>query len=158
MRFVLLPDGDVLKGELEYLANEHGIRFRTTATHASVASVLINDLQLAIDDEGQILFAFGFCPLVRYSRIAVLPPIPVPGLRLQVCLDDEIVPGVGYRLTAPGQWPVSVNTDSGWLCIGDSTSSDADTSVEFASRSVAVVHNGELKCVWLRPTGLPALV
>jgi hypothetical protein len=36
-------------------------------------SIMINDLQLEIDDEGKIIYVWGLCPLIQYKETEEVP-------------------------------------------------------------------------------------
>jgi hypothetical protein len=74
---------------------------------------------------------------------------------LLIALEKEAVPGVSYRFTAPGAWPVWVNRTHGWVCIGESTYSNPVIAVEFLRGCIAVLEKESLRAVWLHPEGLP---
>ena len=67
---------------------------------------------------------------------------------LVAILNTPVIPGVSHRLTEPSAWPILVNPQSGWICIGDPEVSEPFESVEFASDTIAVLKDGALRDPW----------
>ncbi len=52
-------------------------------------SIMINDLQLEIDEEGKIIYVWGLCPLIKYEKINEYPTRYKAGSL--VALLDELI-------------------------------------------------------------------
>ncbi len=61
------------------------------------ASIMINDLQLEIDDEGRVIYVWGLCPLIKYEETIEFPYGYRSGSLVAV-LDKPPVLGISYRL------------------------------------------------------------
>ena len=86
---------------------------------SGIASILVNYLQLEIDEEGTVLYAWGvfnhpttWLDTVSYpsntARGTLLANVPRP-----------IVPGVSRRLNEEGVWQAFINRKEGWICLGE---------------------------------------
>ncbi len=115
------------------------------------ASLLINDAQLEIDENGRVLYVWGMCPHTTWSETTDRPPEPRYAT-LHAELPDDFEPGMSIRINNE-LWPISVNKKTGWVKIGKS--GNVDDCVEFASGMIACLVSGELTSVWLRPLTLP---
>ncbi len=116
-----------------------------------VASVLINDLQIEVDVDGNAIYVWGLCPYTAWKKNRDDPPEARPG-RLKVSWGEDIVPGVSKRIGDRGSWQVTFNPESGWIRIHDPASNNISGElVEFATGALAQVDNGKLQSLWLRP-------
>ena len=119
-------------------------------------SLLVNDLQLEIDDKGRVLYVWGLCPYPTWSSTDRIPPAAF-GAVLRVH-ENSLVPGTSKRVNAEVVWPVSMNKDVGWICVGDSRFESEETVLAtFAPGAVAVLQGEVLRAIWLRPRVLPKL-
>lgn len=123
-----------------------------------VASVTINYLELMLDEEEQwVVFVTGYCPPQGWDP-AILRPRSTRRASLRAVLDRPMVPGVSIALDpSEGRWPVLVDTQSGWIRIGQGRPEEDREGVEFAPGAVAVLEDGRLVALWLHPERLPTL-
>ncbi len=156
MKFEVLPVPDVVRNKLIYRSEDYAFNV-DSRPETGITSLLVNNLQLEIDENGQILYVWGYCPYQTWRRTDSVPSSFIQGILL-VHLETEIIPGVSNRLTEPGAWPIFVNPDIGWVCVGELDSSPTARSVEFALNSVAVIEDGLLRALWLHPENLPEQV
>lgn len=120
---------------------------------AGFTSILINDLQLEIDDKGEIGYVWGYCPLIEYEKTTIAPK-EYKAKSLIVVLDKPLIPGVSHRLNDEKRWPIYINLKEGWVCIGDPKIENKEL-IEFAPNCIAAMSGEELLAVWLHPEGLP---
>lgn len=118
-------------------------------------SIMINDLQLEIDEDGKVLYVWGLCPLIKYKDINAIP-VNYHSNALIALLDKSPVPGISYKLNALERWPIYINKQIGWICIGDPIL-DGKQLVEFAPKCIAALANQEITAIWLQPKQLPSL-
>lgn len=116
-------------------------------------SIMINDLQLEIDDEGKIMYVWGLCPLIKYEETDEFP-FKYKTASLVALLGKLPVPGISYRLNEGQRWPIYVNKEKGWVCLGD-PNTKGEQLIEFAPNCVATMDGQELIAVWLHPEKLP---
>lgn len=139
-------DGKPLSGQLVYRRSEHSLDV-DPRPNRGIASLLVNDVQIEIDEDGRLLYVWGLCPYESWTAARLDSPAAKAG-RLQY-INGEIIPGVSKRLNVGERWPVHYDTSSKWLCIGDTSS--RDDLIIFAPDAVAALHDGELTGLWLHP-------
>jgi hypothetical protein len=137
-------------GELVYRAEDHSFD-TVNRTEDGEASLLVNDVQLEIDGENRVLFVWGLCPHTSWAALMQGAP-PARPARLRV-IGLELQPGTSKRLNADARWRVSADRRSGWICLGDFQA--AGEAIQFAPGAVAVLADGALKALWLKPTRFP---
>jgi len=119
-----------------------------------IASIQVNYLQLEIDDEGTVLYAWGlFNDPTTWVETTSRPPNSVRAT-LVASVPRPIIPGVSRQLNED-VWQAYVNRQQGWICLGKSRTSQCCRAIEFAPSSVAILEGSELVAVWLRPVSLP---
>ena len=114
---------------------------------------MINDLQLEIDHEGKIMYAWGLCPLIKYEEIDEFP-LKYKSGSLVALLDKPPIPGISYRLNEKERWPIYINKKKGWVCIGN-PKNNAKEMIEFAPNCIASLKDQEIIAIWLKPRDLP---
>lgn len=68
---------------------------------------------------------------------------------------DDLEPGFAYKVDEGG-FPMSVNVQTGWICVGDPEK--RGNAVEFMNNSIAVIDNsGHFISLWLKIENLPDL-
>lgn len=118
------------------------------------SSALVNDLQLEVDDDGIVLYAWGLFPHPSTWQPTAFSPPSATRRRMRIVVSDGWTPGVSRRLNA-NRWNAFVNATSGWVCLGDPEASQDVVAVEFAPRAVAVLEKEALVAIWLRPKTIP---
>src|SRR5262245_22499440 len=139
-------DAKPVSGRLAYLRSEHSLDLEPPPARG-VASLLINDVQLEIDEDGHLMYVWGLCPHESWTTARLDPPSAKTG-RLQY-VNGTVIPGVSKRLNSGNHWPTCFDPSSGWLCIGDA-SVEAD-AVAFAPGAIAVLTEDKLAALWLHP-------
>ena len=118
-------------------------------------SILVNDIELNVNDEGRITDVCGYCPLIEYKETNEFPE-DYKNYSLIVILDNLPVPGASVRLTDVKGWPMYINKKKGWVCIGNPDTENKQL-IEFVPHCVATMEGQELIAVWLHPQKLPPL-
>lgn len=140
-----------LRGTLVYRQDE--CSFDTEPRlEKGVASLLLNDIQLELDESRQVLYVWGLCPETSWAEMGNEAPPAQPGV-LRV-VGTAVTPGVSKRINDDEPWPLTGNHRSGWVCLGDPEIT-AGQCVSFAPESRAVLLNGEIKALWLHLTQVP---
>lgn len=116
-------------------------------------SIMINDLQLEIDEEGKIIYVWGLCPLILHEETNEVPS-EYKACSLVALLNRPPVPGISYRLNEDKRWPIYINKKKGWVCLGNPETKNKQL-IEFAPNCVATMDGQELIAVWLHPEKLP---
>ena len=119
------------------------------------ASIMINDLQLEINDEGKVMYVWGLCPLTQYKETQEVPQKYKPH-SLVALLDKSPTPGISYRLNEDCRWPIYINKGKKWICLGNPGTKDKRL-IEFAPNCIATMDGQELIAVWLYPEKFPDL-
>lgn len=139
-------DGRPVTGNLIYRASEQSFDV-VPQPKTGIASLLVNDIQIDIDEDGRLLFVWGLCSRNSWTEMALTVPTATLGqLRY---IDDSIVPGASKRINSNERWPVSYDPSSRFLCIGDNVSSGEATV--FAPGAIAILKTKELVALWLHP-------
>lgn len=154
MRFEIAHCSSVINGELHYVADEYSFAFTPLEQLAEFTTLQLNSLQLSVNEFGRVLYPWGYCPLVRAATTEFTPP-PFRAGELYSRHGGDYVPGVTVQVGRRADWLVSRNVKSNWICLGDPEPQGGGVAVEFASSSVAVVAEGGLVALWLKPDRLP---
>ena len=117
------------------------------------ASLLVNDLQLEMDQNGAVFSVWGLCPHTSWVAAKLTPPATRRATVKPFEFGDEFVAGVGTRLVAR-RLPVQADSVSGWVRIGAEASSQ--TCVELLGGVLLeITEDGEFASLWLRPQDFP---
>ena len=139
-------DGEPILGRLVYSNSERSLNVEPKP-EGGIASLLVNDVQIEIDEDGQLIYVWGLCPHESWIPTTLNPPTAKPG-RLRF-VNGEIVPGISKRLNADKRWAVGYDASSKWLCIGDQSA--RGEPIAFAPGAIATLRDGELTGLWLQP-------
>jgi hypothetical protein len=153
VRFLIHKTTNLPKLSLVYREEDYSFDVEPLSTQG-YTSILINDLHLEITYEGKIIYVWGLCPLINYLRTDKTPNNYTAG-EVTVILDNP-TPGISKRLNDDKRWPIYINKNKGWVCIGDPHLS-AEMSIEFIPNCIAELDNHQLKALWLKPNVLPDL-
>jgi len=75
------------------------------------------------------------------------PPPSVEGGGVLVLGDFEV--GVGSYLIDRNSWPIYINNQTEWICIGNPHIKES--AVEFIENGIAILENKKLTSIWLKP-------
>ena len=133
---------------LIYWPEEHNF---DTVPHNDVGftSLLVNDLQLELGENGRIIAVWGLCAQTTWKSAALSAPVAPPG---EVRFNDpaNLVPGIAIRLNPRRSWPVLFDRQSGWVCI-DSSQATACAVTVMTGVIVEIDGAGCLVRLWLHP-------
>ncbi|MDR1199328.1 MAG: hypothetical protein LBK94_10040 [Prevotellaceae bacterium] len=114
--------------------------------------IAINTLTLTIID-GKVTQFNGFCGLNRTMKANYTVPQSQKG-ELRVLHPERYWDKSGTHGINKEDWPVYVNIQTGWVCIGNPERKG--NAVEFINNCVAVIDDGrEFISLWLKPEKLP---
>ena len=116
-------------------------------------SILINDLQLEVNNNGKIIYVWGLCPLIEYKETNETPK-DYRKNSLVASLNKPLTPGVSHRLNKNERWPIYINKKKGWVCIGN-PKTEGKQMIEFLPNCIAALNQEELTAIWLQPINLP---
>jgi hypothetical protein len=113
--------------------------------------IVVNKINLTVVDDNKIIQVLGFCGLAARMKSDYTVPKSKKGI-LKVIENLEV--GVGSYRVNKEDLPVYVNTQTGWVCIGDPQKKG--NAVEFIKNCVAVIGDDkEFVSLWLKPKSLP---
>lgn len=134
-------------GKLVY--HRESYSFDMTPRISGVASVLIDDLSLEVDKNGQIVSVWGICPDARWRKSSLAPPPAKPGVLFAVS-EHPLLRGVSVRVNHDGYLPTCVDTESGWVHIRGEASPAFAVKI-FPGVIVEINSEGEFSSLWLHP-------
>jgi len=152
IKFAVSPTQEIPYGKLIYTSRDYAFNF-LPASSSGVTSIEIDTLQLIIDENGQVLEVFGYCPYYSWKSSNIIAPSFTRGSLFAEL--DEITPGISEKLAGHGEWRITFNSKSGWICVGESSLSPESIAIEFACNCVGVIEKSYLKALWLHPESLP---
>jgi hypothetical protein len=116
------------------------------------ASLALGTVQLHFGVEtGHVLYADGYCPRQSWREQTLTPPSAVTG-SVRVELDEEPVPGIGYRQAGIPTPRIAHDPATGWLRLGaDDEPNPGAIYVEVATDTVLEIEDDQLRGLWLRP-------
>ena len=149
VKFQAKPGLLLHQGQPIYRKKDWGFDFEPRQVGGDCA-VLVGDVEILFDSVLRSASQLrGLCPHTRWIKRSLSIPESFTGslLLLDTTLDAPDI----VRLDGTTEWSVSYDPGSGWICIGSDTYSPEDVGVEFATDSVAILHNTYLKALWLKP-------
>lgn len=150
-------EGAIIVGQPIYNIEDYAFDFQGLPP-GSGQSLMMNTLQLAFElSQLRILYAWGYNPYVNWKLMKSPTPIFKSGqLFFEFDSEDknDLFPGVGFDIKKDFEWPIYININSGWVCIGDPEAKSHTEAVEFATDTIAVLDNGELEALWIKPKNL----
>jgi len=132
---------------LNYIAEECSF-YMGKITNKIDIELMLNKLSLAVS-ENRVVHVSGFCGLDKSMEANYKVPKFKTGI-LKVQYD--LKPGFAYEVNNHS-WPVYINSELGWICIGDPLT--REQAIEFIKGCVAVLEDGQLAALWLKPKSLP---
>ena len=151
MKFDIEYTSDSEQGKLIYDTEEYSFDTEPSI-HETNFDVVINKLNLTVIDDNRVVQVWGFCGYNEWVQSNDLVPTSNKGV-LKVIGDLE--GGLSYRV-GKNNLTTFVNTQIGWICIGDPKKSG--NAVEFMNGCVAVINDdNEFSSLWLKPDTLPKL-
>lgn len=150
VKFTVLPKMAGLDIELLYLWDQYSFFCKDHPKGPGV-SINVNEVEMWLNEGGQILYVDGFCPYQEWKETCRnVPPFVRAGLAVTNPTPCHIPRGIAIAMNdRVNPWSVSINPE-GWVCIGD-TAASGDTAIEFARDCVAVLEEQNLLALWLRP-------
>jgi hypothetical protein len=160
MKFEWQKSGASLDGELLYRAGEYSIDFEVACDaplaervgSAGNTSLSFATLQVEVGIEhGELLYPWGLFPNTCWQVGNLTVPALQAGRVRVVVGEDPLQAGVAVLFSDSSAWPVVWDPNSGWICFGNVTSRFDAIAIEYAKNSVAVIADGQLLSLWLRP-------
>lgn len=148
MKFIIKYGDSVEQRLLTYLPEECSFDMEPIGSHIDL-ELILNKLSLSVVDN-KITQLWGFCGLDKSMKSNYkVPEYQKGSLEVEHNLDFGFAYGIN-----DDDWPVYINTQTGWVCIGNPEKSG--NAVEFINNCVAVIgDNKEFISLWLKPQSLP---
>jgi hypothetical protein len=153
------PLHPTLQGELIYRRSEYSFDFepmsrsgvRRRTGDFGTTSVLIGTLQIEIGIEtGTFLYVWGYYPETAWKRHKLPNPTTQPG-KVSISFEEPPELSVSIGLVEFNEWTTAYDPRTGWLCVGDPAPNPTAQLVEFATNTIAVIYEVQLRALWLRP-------
>lgn len=136
--------------QLIYIPEEHSF-YMDSVVNKIEFELIVNKISLAVSDN-IVVNVSGFCALSKSMKSNYQVPEYKKGcLRVEHNLNY----GFAYGINTDDnyEYPVYINIQSGWVCIGDPEKKG--NAVEFINNCVAVIDNDkEFVSLWLKPESL----
>jgi len=116
--------------------------------------LILNKLSMSVVDN-RIIQLWGFCGLDKSMKSNYQVPEHRKGI---LGVEHDLKYGFAYGINSDDdyEYPVYVNTKTGWVCIGNPERKD--NAVEFINNCVAVIDdNNDFVSLWLKPEKLPVI-
>lgn len=147
LKFKINKTGKANSGSVVYIREENSFDF-IPSRNADI-TLLLGYLHVGVDSETMIVQqVWGLSPFEGWNRKALNVPSFIGG---ELLLEGELQPGMTYRIDRSETWIAKFDSKSGWFCIGDCETKKNDSVIEFANNTVAVISDGLLKAIWLKP-------
>ena len=139
-------DGEPIPGRLVYRRSDRALDVEPRPSGGG-SSLQLNTVQIEIDEEGRLLYVWGYCPHESWEPATLDAPAATPG-RLQY-VGWATLRGASIQLNADTGWVVGYDSSSQWLCLGDA-SAHAEM-IAFAPGAVAALNEKKMVALWLHP-------
>ena len=159
IEFEVLPGSSLRLGSPRYVPDDFAFVFQESLPGAPIeshgaegtTSFLIGTLQLEVDIASSIcLYPCGYCPSVTWRLTSLVAPPSRPGA-LRFSCDEPLTEGISVGLEDMIVVQFFFDPQTGWFCAGDNQISPDISAVEFATDCMAVVIDGRLVSLWIRP-------
>ncbi|MGC1877911.1 MAG: hypothetical protein WA347_05260 [Rhabdochlamydiaceae bacterium] len=154
MKFLIQKSEITQKFSLVYREEDYSFDIEPH-DESGFTSIMVNDLQLEIDDEGKIIYVWGLCPLIKYEETNETPE-NYESNSLVALLGKPPIPGISYRLNEKERWPIYINKKKGWVCVGN-PKINGKQMIEFVPNCIATLQDQEITAIWLKPKDLSKL-
>src|SRR6218665_21404 len=112
--------------------------------------LLLNKISLSVVDN-RIIQLWGFCGLDKSMKSGYQVPEYKKG---SLSVEHNLNYGFAYGINDAHEYPVYLNVQSGWVCIGEPEKKG--NAVEFINNCVAVIDDDkQFVSLWLKPERLP---
>jgi hypothetical protein len=159
LRFETLSSPSPVSGHPLYAGEDYAFNFRMDLREKEnrvgkhgTTSFVVGTLQLEVAvDNPFCLYVWGYCPMGRWERSSLSPPMAQRG-SLRASYEKSLISGVSVGIEEMMPANYWFDPDSGWFCAGTTeAASPGAQAVEFASGCLAVVADGRLLSLWVHP-------
>ncbi len=143
-------NGRCNEGKPYYDVQSYSFDFKPRSSYEAMAR--INYLELGFNSyNGRILHAIGLCAYHSWVKTEKNPPAYKRG---SLIAEAKIKRELKVYDIESEDWPVQFNPVTGWICIGTPYENNEFEAVEFATDTIAIIKNKNLKAVWIKPRNL----
>ena len=144
LKFTIQPNIPPVKGVAKYIGSEYSFDFEPV--QSSNYDILIGDLTISFDANLKARQIWGYNPSSGWiNKKLSLPTVEQGALILNNEIDSP------QSIDGSKAWKTYYDSHTGWICIGTFNVEQYDLAIEFATKIFAVLHNGNLKSVWIKP-------
>lgn len=138
-----------INGEPQYLKEEHSFIYMpwNNVNFSIMIGEGYNSLDLNLDN-GYILQLSGFNHNYNWIEKELVIPKFKSGY-LKVLFKKNYASGTGIQYIT--DWHTYFDKRTGWICVGHPDCQSDWGRVEFAKNTIAVVSDGKLKSIWIKP-------
>lgn len=147
MRFEIIPRQIEREFIIVYRRTDRALESVPKPSSSGYASLSFNEVQLELSEAGFVNSVWGYCPAESWEVSQLKPPTANPS-ELRVIANSELVPGTSVRMSEK-RLPVRHDSNSNWLCLGDSGGSE-DFQVQIAPPLIVVGNPNELIALWIQ--------
>jgi len=151
MKFIIEYGEPIGQQKLIYIEDECSFFMAGVLDHIEM-ELIVNKISLAVF-ENKIINVGGFCGLDKSMKSNYQVPDYTSG---SLRVEHHLEYGFAYGINDDDdyEYPVYVNVQTGWVCIGDPEKKG--NAVEFINNCVAVIDDsGGFVSLWLKPERLP---
>lgn len=146
-RFKVNSTDNIHAGSLIYCKGENSFDF-VPSNNADIL-FLVGYLHIGVDSETMTAQqVWGLQPYESWIKKTLSIPDFIKG---QLMVEGDILPGMSYRIEGSENWISQFDSQTGWVCIGESEKVKSDSFIKFADNTIAVINEGKLKSIWLKP-------
>jgi hypothetical protein len=148
-KFKIRYDGNIFQSEVIYRDYEYS--FDCEPNNGGDITLVIGDyIQLKIWSSNMMTSCvYGLSGYHSWKKIILNPPTYKKG---RLILMNYLEPGAAVHMKESATWESKFDYNNGWFCIGNDSTSEDDSSVEFTINTVAVIDkNRYLKALWWKP-------
>ena len=118
MKFLFKNTDKLMVAHIIYDEESYSFDAQESEKNKDFTSYLINDLNLAVNQQGVIVSVWGFSPHTQWIEKDIHPNKPTLGI-IRIENESELTPGISKRINSSERWKVYVNNSRSWICIGD---------------------------------------
>ena len=157
LSFDTLLHAPMIQGNAFYIIADHTFDFRLEEQerrrigNKGTTSFVIDTLQMEVAvDSSQSLYIWGYSPMGKWKKAVLTPPNASYGA-LVARHTLSLIPGVAVGLEDMVLPNALFDPDAGWFCMGSKNLPTDSVAVEFATGCIAVLVNGAIFSLWVKP-------
>lgn len=144
------PAARISNAALLYRSDEFS--FAVSPRQENFTSVLVNDINLEVDEEGRVISVWGLSPYIGWKKSILTAP-HAEFADVFYVPDSPLERSVSTRVSDK-RWPVFVDRSSGWVHFSGGCTSSIAAKV-LTGLILEIDSCGQLCGIWLCPAELP---